>query len=96
MTDHKFPEWEGNIIYLGTAGGKTKSSSGYTYRFIQKHVETLVTRLEVSGDPFIGKNPLEKRFLLSKNKLQSTFPENDSLVVSKCQGTNVSIIKESC
>ena len=23
-----------------------------------------MTRLEVSGDPFIGKNPLEKRFLL--------------------------------
>jgi len=64
MTDHKFPEQEGNIIYLGTAGGKTKPSSGYTYRIIQKHVEAMVTRLEVSGDPFIGKNPLEKRFLL--------------------------------
>jgi lycopene beta-cyclase len=64
MTDHKFPEREGNIIYLGTAGGKTKPSSGYTYRFIQKHVEVLVSRLEVKGDPFIRSKPLEKRFLL--------------------------------
>jgi lycopene beta-cyclase len=64
MTDHKFPEREGNIIYLGTAGGKTKPSSGYTYRFIQKHVEVLVSRLETKGDPFIGNKPFEKRFLL--------------------------------
>ncbi len=64
MTDHKFPDREGNIIYLGTAGGKTKPSSGYTYRFIQKHVEAIVKRLETKGDPFIGNNPLEKRFLL--------------------------------
>jgi len=64
MTDHKFPEREGNIIYLGTAGGKTKPSSGYTYRFIQKHVEALVSRLEVKGDPFISSKPFEKRFLL--------------------------------
>jgi lycopene beta-cyclase len=49
---------------LGTAGGKTKPSSGYTYRFIQKHVEVLVSRLETKGDPFIGNNPFEKRFLL--------------------------------
>jgi len=64
MTDHKFPEREGNIIYLGTAGGKTKPSSGYTYRFIQKHVEAIVIGLETKGDPFTGNNPLEKRFLL--------------------------------
>jgi lycopene beta-cyclase len=62
MTDHKFPERDGNIIYLGTAGGKTKPSSGYTYRFIQKHVDALVDRLETKGDPFIGNNPFEKRF----------------------------------
>ena len=64
MTDHKFPEREGNIIYLGTAGGKTKPSSGYTYRFIQKHVEVLVSRLELKGDPFISSKPFQKRFLL--------------------------------
>ena len=64
MTDHPFPEREGNIIHLGTAGGKTKPSSGYTYRFIQKHVEALVSSLEVKGDPFIRSKPFEKRFLL--------------------------------
>ena len=64
MTDHKFPERQGNIIYLGTAGGKTKPSSGYTYRFIQKHVEALVERLETKGDPYIGNSLLAKRFLL--------------------------------
>ena len=63
MTDHAFPEREGNIIYLGTAGGKTKPSSGYTYRFIQKHVEDLVERLEQSGNPFVSNSPFKKRFL---------------------------------
>jgi len=63
MTDHPFPERDGNIINLGTAGGKTKPSSGYTYRFIQKHVEALVNQLEAEGDPFVHVTLLGKRFL---------------------------------
>lgn len=46
MTNHRFPERHHNIIYLGTAGGQTKGSSGYTFRFIQKHAAALVQELQ--------------------------------------------------
>jgi len=39
------------IINLGTAGGFTKSSSGYTFQFIQKNVADIVQNLKA------GKNP---------------------------------------
>jgi lycopene beta-cyclase len=48
---------------LGTAGGQTKPSSGYTFRFIQKHVAALVDQLAVSGNPFLEKSVLHKRFM---------------------------------
>jgi lycopene beta-cyclase len=64
MTDHVFPSKDGNIVFLGTSGGQTKPSSGYTYRFIQKHVDAIVSRLEKKGDPFTGNKSFEKRFLL--------------------------------
>ncbi len=45
MTNHRFPARRSNIIYLGTAGGQTKPSSGYTFRFIQKQAEALLQSL---------------------------------------------------
>lgn len=63
MTDHEFPPWDGNIIHLGTAGGQTKPSSGYTFRFIQKHAASVVQRLVSSGQPFIERPFWEKRFM---------------------------------
>ena len=42
MTNHRFPVRRANIVYLGTAGGQTKASSGYTFRFIQKHSEAVL------------------------------------------------------
>jgi lycopene beta-cyclase len=35
-----------NIINIGTAGGFTKASSGYTFQFIQKDVSEIVTLLK--------------------------------------------------
>lgn len=63
MTDHAFPLRIGNQINLGTAGGLTKPSSGYTFRFIQKHSEALVQALVSTGNPFLSQHPLKKRFL---------------------------------
>ncbi len=53
MTNYKFPAVDGRIINIGTAGGQTKASSGYTFRFIQKHSERLVENLVKRGNPFI-------------------------------------------
>jgi lycopene beta-cyclase len=49
MTNHAFPRSNGKIIQIGTAGGQTKASSGYTFRFIQKHAEAIVKELQ-TGD----------------------------------------------
>lgn len=45
MTNFKFPASNGNIINIGTAGGQTKASSGYTFRFIQKNSAAIVNQL---------------------------------------------------
>ncbi|HVF82324.1 MAG TPA: lycopene cyclase family protein [Flavisolibacter sp.] len=55
MTNFKFPTHEANIINIGTAGGQTKGSSGYTFYFIQKHCKELMTSLAKTGKPFIAK-----------------------------------------
>lgn len=53
MTNHKFDAVDGKIIHVGTAGGQTKGSSGYTFRFIQKHSARLVDSLIKKNNPFI-------------------------------------------
>lgn len=60
MTNHHFPAYQNNIINIGTAGGQTKASSGYTFRFIQKHSAEIVKQLISTGKPFTSKP--DKRF----------------------------------
>lgn len=52
MTNYRFPRRKNNIINIGTAGGQTKASSGYTFQFIQKHSASIVERLIQTGKPF--------------------------------------------
>ena len=54
MTNYKFPAVDGRIVNIGTAGGQTKASSGYTFRFIQKHSARLVENLIKRNNPFIA------------------------------------------
>jgi lycopene beta-cyclase len=42
MTNLRFPKQEGRITFIGTAGGQTKASSGYTFQFIQKQSDAIV------------------------------------------------------
>ncbi len=53
MTNHRFPVADGSIINIGTAGGQTKASSGYTFRFIQKHSARIVETLIKRKNPFV-------------------------------------------
>jgi lycopene beta-cyclase len=53
MTNFNFPRRVHNIINIGTAGGQTKGSSGYTFRFIQKHSELIVAGLVRTNNPFL-------------------------------------------
>jgi lycopene beta-cyclase len=52
MTNYLFPPYDGNIIHIGTAGGQTRASSGYTFQFIQKRTEAITNALLLTGRPF--------------------------------------------
>lgn len=53
MTNFNFSRRVHNIINIGTAGGQTKGSSGYTFRFIQKHSALIVEGLISKNNPFL-------------------------------------------
>ncbi|WP_018611392.1 lycopene cyclase family protein [Segetibacter koreensis] len=78
MTDVTFVKQVGRVINIGTAGGQTKGSTGYTFQFVQKHSEKLVADLLKYGYPKNEESIREKRFkiydstllhILSNNKL---------------------------
>lgn len=52
----------GRIINIGTAGGDTKSSTGYTFNFIQKHTSEIINRLKTDRIPIIEKSFRRKMF----------------------------------
>ena len=53
MTNYQFPSKQNNIIHIGMAGGQTKPSSGYTFQFIQKQSEALVSSMIAKGMPLL-------------------------------------------
>jgi lycopene beta-cyclase len=64
MTNYRFPATQGkHIINIGSAGGSSKPSSGYTFLRIQKHVQKIVAALEQNESPAISANsPSRYRF----------------------------------
>lgn len=78
MTNYRFPSSDRAITWLGTAGGQTKASSGYTFQFIQKQTAQLVDAMLRNGKPAIDSSLLQRRFhwydsillnVLAQNKL---------------------------
>lgn len=62
MTNFPFKPYDGNIINIGTAGGQTKPSSGYTFQFIQKYTQSIVDTLVATGKPFAATENSPARF----------------------------------
>jgi lycopene beta-cyclase len=62
MTNYRFPACKGREIFIGTAGGQTKPSTGYTFSFIQKHSKAITTSLEQTGRPYLKKHFASARF----------------------------------
>jgi len=46
MTSARFPWFANGMYHIGTAGGQTKASSGYTFQFIQKQSMAIVQQLK--------------------------------------------------
>ena len=55
MTNAVFPSFTNGMYFIGTAGGQTKASTGYTFKFIQKQSAQIVKNLSE------GKAPLNKQ-----------------------------------
>jgi lycopene beta-cyclase len=71
MTAYRFPTHDGNIIYIGTAGGQVKASSGYAFKFIQQHSRQMVDRLTQQQHPAVLPNLSSKKFFLYDKVLLS-------------------------
>lgn len=54
MTNYTFSRGSGNVVNIGSAGGQTKPSSGYTFYFIQQHSKAIAQELIRTGKPFIS------------------------------------------
>lgn len=68
MTSAPIPAMANGVYHIGTAGGQTKASSGYTFQFIQKQTAAIVANLAVGRPPF-AKRKGNWRFQLYDNTL---------------------------
>ena len=50
------------VFNIGTAGGFTKASSGYTFQFIQEHTQKIIEKLTQEVTPNISLSIKDKRF----------------------------------
>ncbi|OJJ21108.1 lycopene cyclase [marine bacterium AO1-C] len=63
MSLQKFrPNLGKRVINIGTAGGHTKASSGYTFQFVQKNTQAIVQNLVAEKSPLVKPSFREKMF----------------------------------
>lgn len=65
MSLAKFPAHLGKnkrIVNIGTAGGYTKPSTGYTFQFVQKHIGLILAQLKQNQSPIVTRSFREKMF----------------------------------
>jgi lycopene beta-cyclase len=55
MTDYKFARKNGRIINIGTAGGDTRGSTGYTFYNTQQTITNIIESYEKTGSPLGAK-----------------------------------------
>ena len=108
MSNTKFNFYENGRYNIGTAGGQTKASSGYTFRFIQEHSDKIMGQL-LAGEPLSGLALPSKRFhfydrillrILKENKLKGSdifsrlFARNKAPQVFKFLDNETSLTEE--
>ncbi|MEP7319935.1 MAG: lycopene cyclase family protein, partial [Panacibacter sp.] len=64
MTNVPFSKGAGKVVNIGTAGGQTKASSGFTFSFIQKHSDAIINALVNDKDPHTAITFTKRRFNL--------------------------------
>jgi lycopene beta-cyclase len=109
MTNEKFPAYKNGMYFIGTAGGQTKATTGYTFRFIQKQADKIVAGLIAEGKPLMNEK-IKKRFLfydstllhiLSKKLLDgksifsTLFKKNSAAIIFKFLDNESSVKEET-
>jgi lycopene beta-cyclase len=91
MTDYQFKLFDGNIINLGSAAGCVKASSGFAFKFIQKHTHEILNLLEQDKKPQLIRTFNDKKFHLYDSVLLEVIAQN------KMQGSEIfaSIFKKN-
>lgn len=65
MTDMPFARRPSrHVMNIGTAGGMSKASTGYTFQRIQKQSRQIVASLLAEGQPFYAEAPLKRHALM--------------------------------
>jgi len=65
MSDEPTEEFPGKrIVRIGTSGGYTNPSTGYTFRYTQKRLTEMVRALEIHGSPYLKSHWADRRFSL--------------------------------
>jgi lycopene beta-cyclase len=62
MTGQAFPFYRNGVYQIGTAGGQTKASSGFTFQFIQKRSD-LIMRALLEGKSLMSLSSDSARFM---------------------------------
>jgi lycopene beta-cyclase len=68
MTNENFSFFKNGIYNIGTAGGQTKASTGYTFQFIQKQADEIIKGL-ISKDNLSKNKKIKMRFLFYDSTL---------------------------
>ncbi len=70
------PNGSGSIVNIGTAGGFTKASSGYTFQFIQKNTESILEAMKKGKSPNVTTRFREQMYQWYDRTLLDVLIEN--------------------
>jgi lycopene beta-cyclase len=76
MTDAPYPRGGGSVMNIGTAGGATKPSTGYTFLRAQRQARKIAAQLAATGDPFYAEPIAERRFKVFDSTLLNVLDKN--------------------
>lgn len=78
MTDMRYPSAEGaRIVNIGTTGGQTKPSTGYTFMRIQEDSRHMVAKLLYGESPHREDNAWQQRFMLYDSTLLNVMTQGN-------------------
>ena len=69
MTDYPFSRANKNIINIGTIGGDTRGSTGYTFTNTQKTITKIINNYSINGIPHFHKEHISSRHKLYDSTL---------------------------